>query len=89
MAEKQSAHRQSLETKVIEADIRRSIGGLVAGFSVTVVGLSVSAFLIDNGHDWAGASIFGASLVTIVVAFISGATLRKKERESKMLAQQE
>lgn len=89
MAEKQSAHRQNLETRVIEADIRRSFWGLLAGFTVTVLGFSASAFLIYNGRDWAGASIFGASLVTIVVAFISGASLRKKERESKMSAQHE
>ena len=43
---------------------------------------------MNNGHDWAGASIFGASLVAIVIAFVSGASLRKKEREQKLTSQQ-
>jgi uncharacterized membrane protein len=89
MAEKQATHRQSLETKVIEADVKRSYWGLVAGFTVTVLALSASTFLIYNGHDLAGASIFGASLVTIVIAFISGVSSRKKERERKFLSQQQ
>jgi len=89
MTEKQAAHRQSLEAKVIDGDIKRSYWGLAAGFAVTVLALSASTWLIYNGHDVAGASIFGASLVTIVIAFISGASLRKKERESKLLSQQQ
>jgi uncharacterized membrane protein len=89
MAEKQTAHRQSLETKVIDADIKRSYWGLAAGFAVTVLALSASTLLIYNGHDLAGTSIFGVSLVTIVIAFISGASMRKKERESKLLSQQQ
>ncbi len=89
MAERQAAHRQSLESKVIEADIKRSYWGLAAGFTVTVSALFTSAFLIYNGHDLAGGSIFGASLVTIVIAFVSGASLRKKERESKLLSLQQ
>jgi len=89
IAEKQAAHRQSLEAKVIDGDIKRSYWGLAAGFSVTVLALSASTFLIYYGHDIAGASIFGASLVTIVIAFISGASLRKKERERKLLPRQQ
>ena len=89
MAENQAAHRQSLETRVIQADIKRSYWGLAAGFSVTVLALSASTWLIYSGHDLAGASLFGASLVAIVIAFISGASLRKKERESKLLTLQQ
>jgi uncharacterized membrane protein len=89
MAEKQALHRQSLEAKVIDGDIKRSYWGLAAGFVVTVSALSASTWLIYSGHDVAGASLFGASLVTIVIAFISGASLRKKERESKFVSQQQ
>jgi uncharacterized membrane protein len=90
MAEKQALHRQSLEAKVIiNGDIKRSYWGLAAGFAVTVSALSASSWLIYSGHDVAGASLFGASLVTIVIAFISGASLRKKERESKLMSQQQ
>jgi len=89
MAENQATHRQNLEERVIRADIKRSYWGLAAGFSVTVLALSASTWLIYSGHDAAGASLFGASLVAIVVAFIGGATLRKKERESKLLSLQQ
>jgi len=79
LAEKQAAHRQSLETRRLEADIKRSLRGLAAGFTVTILALFVSAFLIYYGHDFAGASIFGVSLVAIVIAFASGSLIRKKQ----------
>jgi len=78
MVEKQITHRQNLETVAVEADIKRSFRGLAAGFSVTLLALFVAAFLIYSGHDFAGASLFGVSLVAIVIAFMSGSAMQKK-----------
>lgn len=78
MVEKQLAHRQGSETAAVEAEIKRSFRGLAVGFATTILALSVSAVLIYNGHDFAGASLFGVSLVAIVVAFVSGSAMQKK-----------
>ncbi len=87
MAEKQAAHRQELETTVLKAEARRSSLGLTAVFVLSVLALSASTFSIYTGHDLAGASIFGASLASIVIAFLSGTSSRRSERETKMKMQ--
>ncbi|MEK7728137.1 MAG: DUF2335 domain-containing protein [candidate division KSB1 bacterium] len=78
MVEKQITHRQGLETAAVEAEIKRSFRGLAVGFATTTLALFVSAVLIYNGHDFAGASLFGVSLVAVVVAFVSGSAMQKK-----------
>lgn len=88
MVEKQLAHRQSLETVAVEADIKRSSRGLVVGFAVTVLALSASSVLIYNGHDFAGASLFSVSLVAIVVAFVSGSAMQKRLESRLKIRQQ-
>jgi len=87
MAEKQSVHRQQLETIALRAEVRRSFWGLVAAFVLSILALSASTFCIYTGHDIAGASIFGASLASIVIAFLRGTSSRRSERETKMKMQ--
>lgn len=87
MAERQSAHRQQLENTVLKAEARRSSLGLIAAFVLSILALSASTFCIYTGHDVAGASIFGASLASIVIAFLRGTASRRSERETKMKMQ--
>ncbi len=86
MAEKQANHRQTLELEVIMADVRRSNWGLVAGFVISVLALGASTASILTGHDVAGASIFGVSIISIVTTFVIGVRTRKKERDDKSIA---
>lgn len=87
MAEKQSAHRQQLETIALREEAKRSSLGLAAAFILSVLALSASTFCIYTGHDVAGSSIFGASLASIVIAFLRGTASRRSEREVKMKMQ--
>ncbi|HLA85096.1 MAG TPA: DUF2335 domain-containing protein [Thermoguttaceae bacterium] len=83
MAEAQSQHRQSLESQVIISDIRRSWGGLIAGFIVAMTGLVGGIFLIHQGHDSAGVALVGTSLASIIGVFVYGTHSRKDERLRK------
>jgi uncharacterized membrane protein len=87
MAEKQSAHRQQLETIALREEAKRSSLGLAAAFILSVLALSASTFCIYTCHDVAGSSIFGASLASIVIAFLRGTASRRSEREVKMKMQ--
>ena len=87
MAERQSSHRHMLEERVVKSDTRRAWAGLICAFLVAILALGASTYLIINGHDWAGASLFGGSLASIVLAFIKGTDSRRKEREEKMKMQ--
>jgi uncharacterized membrane protein len=92
MAESQTRHRQNLETKVTDHDIRNAERGLYAAFGIGIVGIvsgSIVEAIVRNG---AGAAIAGLYLVSIVTAFIYGTSSRKRERLEKakiMTGQQE
>lgn len=83
MAELQNKHRMSLETRVVEADIRRANWGLAAGFIVAMVGLIVAYLMVDGGHTTAGITIGSLDLVSLVGAFIYGTVSRRGERQQR------
>ena len=84
MAETQAKHRMALESRVVDADIKRANWGLAAGFVVAVVGLIVSFLLIDRGKEWPGAAVGAFDLVGLVGAFIYGTISRRSEREQRL-----
>lgn len=55
------------------------VSGVVVGALVAIFGLVVSAYVIVQGHDWAGVGIGGATLVTIVTVLVT----RNKNEEEK------
>lgn len=83
LAERQASHRRELESVVVRADVRRANWGLASGFVVAVLSISLSAFLILNGHDLAGGTIGIGATASLVTAFIYGSNSRKEERLSK------
>lgn len=83
MAELQNKHRMSLETRVIDADIRRANWGLAAGFVVAIVGLVVAYLMVDRGHTVAGMTVGSLDLVSLVGAFIYGTVSRRGERQQR------
>jgi hypothetical protein len=83
MAENQSTHRQSLETKVVDSDIIRSYAGVVCGFVVTIVAFVIGGYLVINGHDWAGTTIIITNLAVLVGVFIYGTQTRKQQLQAK------
>jgi len=84
--EKQSNHRMTLESTVIQADIKRANLGLLAGFLLciaTVIGGCVVAVL---SHAGAGATIATAAVGTLAAVFVYGTASRKKERQDRVKA---
>jgi uncharacterized membrane protein len=62
--------RRNNEEKLINHGILMARLGLVSAFLITLFFLSAGFYLILKGHDIAGASICGAGLVSVVVAFL-------------------
>lgn len=83
LLEKQTAHRQSLETKIVNGGKTRSDWGLVCGAVITLVVIFVSAYLILKGHDWAGSTLVTIDLGSILTAFIYGTNKNQQERIEK------
>lgn len=88
LAERQAAHRMALESRVVDADIKRANWGLVAGFVVALAGLLVAYLLVDRGNAVAGVALGAVDLVGLVGAFIYGTVSRRGERQqrAKMLS---
>jgi uncharacterized membrane protein len=83
MAEKQAAHRQSLESKVIDADIARSKQGLWAGLVVALAMIAAGVYSIQLGHEVVGGTIMGIDLIGLVGVFVYGNERRIQERTTK------
>lgn len=83
MAERQMAHRHTLERSVTQSDIWKSYLGMMAAFLIAMSGIGAGSFLVYWGHDWAGVGFFSTSLVTIVTVFITGTASRRAERLEK------
>lgn len=89
MAENQSKHRQGMEMKALSIEGRNSLLGIIAGWFIGVLGLSIAGFSIYSGHDTAGSVIGGISLASLVGTFIYGTRERRIEREQKYLISQD
>ncbi len=77
MAEIQAAHRQTIEKRVIRGDNLRSTMGLVLAFVIVMTAIYSSWNLITAGHDVAGASVFGATVASVVTSFIYGSSAKR------------
>lgn len=72
MVEDQSRHRQELEKKVVESDIRLAKWGQVLGFVIAISGLVVSAVVSIFGNEIAGGIIGVGTLASLVGVFMYG-----------------
>lgn len=68
--DEEGAHRRKNEERIIRDRILMARLGLLAAFLITILFLSAGFYLILHGHDIAGASICGAGLVSVVIAFL-------------------
>jgi uncharacterized membrane protein len=83
MAETQSGHRISIEDYVVRSQQRQSGTGQVFGFIIGLTGLVLAYLAIAAGHDAAGATIGGATLLGMVTVFVTGKVAQKKNLQQK------
>jgi uncharacterized membrane protein len=83
MAERQAAHRQYLEQKIVEDSSQRANIGMWLGFSIAIVVLAVSAALIWTGYGWQGTVLGSVDVVGLATVFVVGRAEQRRERVEK------
>jgi uncharacterized membrane protein len=83
MVEQQNKHRMSIETTVINNQQWQSTLGQYFALGVTLIGLTLAAFSIFFGHDWAGGTIGVATISSVAMAFITGRKKQETDLRSK------
>lgn len=81
---RQSEHRQKLESRALWHELARSYLGLGAGCVVALAQIAAGTYCVISGHDVAGAFIITGIGVEIVTAFIYGTKSRRLEREGRI-----
>lgn len=85
MAERQGAHRQGLESKVINSNIINERMGMLLGFALCVAALSAGTYLILQGKDATGIAAIIIALASPAAVFIYG---KRKQAKDLQVRQQ-
>jgi uncharacterized membrane protein len=80
MAERQSAHRESLEAKVVAGNIASQKRGSIFAFIICLVAIIGGFALIATGKSASGLATIIASLTAL---FVYGKYQQRKERQAK------
>ena len=70
--EKEAAFRRTRTETVDRYVLIERIGGLAAGFILSLFGLSVAAYLGLHGQPWLAGTLGGGTLVSIVAILVQG-----------------
>jgi len=84
MAEAQARHRQQLELKVVDSDIRNARTGLHYGLVIGLVSIIGGVLCIWSGHEIGGSILGGVGLSGLVGVFVYGSRQKAKEREKRL-----
>lgn len=83
MAEKQTAHRQRLEEIAVTGNEDRARRGQRYGLIIGLGGLGASVGMVALGEPQAAIVIGGATLVSLVGAFLFGSHGQRRERAQR------
>lgn len=86
MAEKQSAHRESLEAKVVAGNVASQARGSHYAFIICLVTIIGGFVLIGMGKSIYGISAVIGSLATLAAVFVVAKRDQRKERVEKSTA---
>jgi uncharacterized membrane protein len=86
MAERQSAHRESLESKNLSENHNAERRGSLYGFIIAMTTILGGIFLIYTGKSVSGLVTILAPLTGLVAIFFYSADKQKKERLEKATA---
>ncbi|MHB1701679.1 MAG: DUF2335 domain-containing protein [Acidobacteriaceae bacterium] len=88
MAERQSAHRESLEALVVKGNLASQTRGSYFAFILALVCIAGGFSLVYTGRSGEGISAIIISIASLVSVFIYSKHEQKKERVEKALALQ-
>ncbi|MGA3370944.1 MAG: DUF2335 domain-containing protein [Terracidiphilus sp.] len=83
MAERQSAHRESLESQVVGGNVTSQARGALYAFIICLVTIIGGFVLIGMGKSVIGVSAIIGSLATLAGVFIISKREQRKERVQK------
>lgn len=83
MAEKQSAHRESLETKVVDANLKSQRRGQTQAFIVALAVILGGIYIMAKGYSGWGFAAIITSLASLVAIFAIGKREQRNERVEK------
>ena len=86
MAESQAEHRQNLERKVVEGNLRAQAWGQFYAFVLCLSLFAGSIYLLAHGIQIGGLSALVLAVGGFVGTFLYGRSRQEKEREAKSLA---
>jgi uncharacterized membrane protein len=74
----ESRHRRHMERQIVEGENRRADRGQLFALVIMLVGLSISALLVQGGHDVAGGFIGGLDLLGMAALFLGSAAAQRE-----------
>lgn len=83
MAERQSAHREEMETVVVNAAARSQTRGSWFAFIISMTAILGGVYLIKLGKSGEGVAAIIASLAGLAAVFVYGKKQEKKELNEK------
>jgi len=88
MAERQSAHREKQENRVIDGNVRSQTRGSYFGFILSLVAILGGLFLLYQGKNIAGLGAIISSIAPLAAVFFVARRAQENERADKAAALQ-
>lgn len=88
MAERQSLHRQKLESAVVSTNCESQRRGPIFGFVLATMVIVIGGFLLWNDKDLAGLTAVLGALASIVIPFLWSKSRQKSELEERRFQEQ-
>jgi uncharacterized membrane protein len=83
LLERQSNHRQNLESAVVQSNIKDSRIGMWLAFWICIFAIGCGTLCILMGKSVEGSILGGSGILGIFISFLWGTNQKKKEREFK------
>jgi uncharacterized membrane protein len=83
MAERQAAHRQSIEASVIEEQLQQSRRGQNYAFSLSMAALLIGGAMGYTGHDWLAGIFVTSGAIGLASVFVAAKQKQRAELQRK------
>ncbi len=84
LVEDQSAHRQSIETKVVDSQLSMTKRGQTMAFSIAVLFGGIGLYLGAIGERCLAGGIFTTTIAALVGIFIAGQKKQERSLDKKL-----